>query len=63
MKVFLVPAVMTTKTYGHIPIRAESLEKAKAINLTQEQMAFTFNSHHSNQVLYELENSKSHSNS
>lgn len=58
MKVFLVPVVMTTRTVGHIPVRADSLEKAKAINLTQEQMAYLFNSHHSNHVSYEIENNK-----
>jgi hypothetical protein len=62
MQVFLVSVVMTTKTVGHIPVRAESLEKAKAINLTQEQIAYLFNSHHSNQVFYELEINKTPAN-
>lgn len=60
MKSFLVPVVMITRTYGHISIWADSIEQAKAISLNQEQMAFMFNTHHVNQVSYELETNKKH---
>jgi len=56
MKRFLVPVVMVKKTYGHISVMAESMEKAKAVNLTQEQMAFIFQSRHVDDIHFEIEN-------
>lgn len=55
MKSYLVPVVRITETRGHIAIFAESMEKAKAIALNQEQMAYMFQSHHVDDVSYELE--------
>lgn len=62
MKSYLVPVVMITRTYGHIPVWAESMDKAKAISLSQEQMAYMFRTNHSNQVSYEIESNKKQAN-
>lgn len=56
MKSYLVPVVMVKQTYGHISVMAESMEKAKAVNLTQEQMAYMFQSRHVDDIYFEIEN-------
>lgn len=62
MKSYIVPVVMVKQTYGHISIMAESMDKAKAVNLTQEQMAFLFQSRHVEDIHFEIENNNIYKN-
>ncbi|WP_241170336.1 hypothetical protein [Serratia marcescens] len=55
MKTYLVPIIMKTETRGHISIVAESMEQAKAVKLSQEQIALVFQSHFVNTISYDFE--------
>lgn len=52
MNVFKVPVVMRKETLGHIEVIAESMEKAKAVFLSQDELARIFNSHHVDDISF-----------
>lgn len=62
MKQFLVSVVMVKQTYGHISVMAENMDKAKAVDLTQEQMAYMFQSRHVDDIHFEIENNNIYAN-
>jgi len=53
MKTFIFPVLKKTITHGHVAVRADSLEKAQAVELTQKQLDKSFRSSFSNEFSYE----------
>lgn len=43
---------MRKETLGHIEVIAESMEKAKAVFLSQDELARIFNSHHVDDISF-----------
>lgn len=50
---FHISCFKKTITHGHVAVRADSLEKAQAVELTQKQLDKSFRSSFSNEFSYE----------
>ena len=53
MNTFIFPVVKLTRTNGYVAIRADSLDEAQAIELSQSQLAKEFQSTYSERFEYE----------
>ena len=53
MNTFIFPVVKLTRTNGFIAIRADSIDEAQAIELSQSQLARDFQSTYSERFEYE----------